>query len=114
LEPLPALTEYSKHEQRICELQIGFATRLRKSQYYLVEKTKSTGACSFDSIKALRMNCEVELPRYSDKYRPTPASRLTLKKKDLHRPFFPQQIFDDYFNPKNKRRGTTHPVHGHR
>ncbi|KAI0355910.1 hypothetical protein OH77DRAFT_1402132 [Trametes cingulata] len=86
LEPLPLLTEYSEEERRIAELQIGFATRLRNSAYYIVEPTKST-----------------ELPRYSDKYRPSPASQPTLKRKDLHQPFFPQEVFEDYFNPKKKK-----------
>jgi DNA-directed RNA polymerase III subunit RPC7 len=44
------------------------------------------------------------LPRYSDKYRPSPASRPTLKKKDLHQPFFPPEIYDSYFNPRKKRK----------
>ncbi|KAJ3002362.1 hypothetical protein NUW54_g5722 [Trametes sanguinea] len=86
LEPLPLLTEYSEEERRIAELQIGFATRLRNSAYYLVEPTKST-----------------DLPRYSDKYRPSPASQPTLKRKDLHQPFFPQEVFEEYFNPKKKK-----------
>ncbi|OBZ67846.1 hypothetical protein A0H81_12322, partial [Grifola frondosa] len=87
LEPLPVLTEYTDEEKRICELQTGFATRLHKSAYYVVEHTKST-----------------ELARYSDKYRPSSASQPTLKRKDLHQPFFPQEIFEDYFNPKKKRK----------
>jgi DNA-directed RNA polymerase III subunit RPC7 len=45
-----------------------------------------------------------ELPRYSDKYRPSPASQPTLKRKELHQPFFPAEIFDGYFNPKKKRK----------
>ncbi|OSD05214.1 hypothetical protein PYCCODRAFT_1406686 [Trametes coccinea BRFM310] len=91
LEPLPLLTEYSEEERRIAELQIGFATRLRNSAYYLVEPTRST-----------------DLPRYSDKYRPSPASQPTLKRKDLHQPFFPQEIFEEYFNPKKKKTGRYH------
>ncbi|TFK93346.1 hypothetical protein K466DRAFT_572570 [Polyporus arcularius HHB13444] len=86
LEPLPLLTEYNDEEKRIAELQIGFATRLRNSAYYIVETTKST-----------------ELPRYSDKYRPSLASQPTLKRKDLHQPFFPQEVFEDYFNPKKRK-----------
>ncbi|GJE85282.1 DNA-directed RNA polymerase III, subunit Rpc31 [Phanerochaete sordida] len=86
LEPLPLLTEYSKEEREIAQLQIGFASRLRQSAYYIVETTKST-----------------DLPRYSDKYRPSPTAQPTLKRKDLHQPFFPQEIFDDYFNPKRRR-----------
>ncbi|KAI0760377.1 DNA-directed RNA polymerase III, subunit Rpc31 [Fomes fomentarius] len=86
LEPLPLLTEYSDEEKRIAELQVGFATRLRKSAYYIIETTKSS-----------------ELPRYSDKYRPSPTSQPTLKRKDLHQPFFPQEVFEDYFNPKKRK-----------
>ncbi|KAI0762506.1 DNA-directed RNA polymerase III, subunit Rpc31 [Fomes fomentarius] len=86
LEPLPLLIEYSEEEKRIAELQVGFTTRLRKSAYYIVETTKST-----------------ELSRYSDKYRPSPASQPTLKRKDLHKPFFPQEVFEDHFNPKRRK-----------
>ena len=43
MDPLPVLTEYSEEEKRIAELQAGFASRLRKSAYYIVEPTKSTG-----------------------------------------------------------------------
>jgi DNA-directed RNA polymerase III subunit RPC7 len=28
----------------------------------------------------------------------------TLSRKDLHQPFFPQEIFEDYFNPKRKKK----------
>jgi len=41
---VPVATDPSKDEKRIAELQLGFATRLRQSQYYVVEKTKTTGA----------------------------------------------------------------------
>jgi len=40
---VPVPTEPTKEEQRIAELQLGFAERLRKSQYYVVENTKNTG-----------------------------------------------------------------------
>ena len=46
-----------------------------------------------------------ELPRYSDKYRPSSSTQPTLKRKDLHAPFFPTEIFEDYFNPKRRRKG---------
>ena len=45
-----------------------------------------------------------ELPRYSDKYRPYVTSRPSLKRSDLHAPFFPAEIFEDYFNPKRKKK----------
>lgn len=47
----------------------------------------------------------VDLPRYSDKYRPSSAAQPTLKRKDLHQPFFPQEIFEEYFNPKKRKTG---------
>lgn len=46
----------------------------------------------------------LELERYSDKYRQTPASLPPLKRKDLHAPSFPSEIFEGYFNPKKKRK----------
>jgi len=90
---VPVLTESTTDEKRIAELQLGFASRLRSSKYYIVEAPKST-----------------ELPRYSDKYRPSPASQPTLKRKDLHAPFFPTEIFEDYFNPKRKRKDVSKAV----
>ncbi|RDB27919.1 hypothetical protein Hypma_002232 [Hypsizygus marmoreus] len=84
---VPVLTEFTSEESRIADLQIGFATRLRKSPYYIVEKTKSN-----------------ELPRYSDKYRPSVSAQPTLKRKDLNEAFFPPIIFESYFNPKKKRK----------
>ncbi|KAG5642272.1 hypothetical protein DXG03_003321 [Asterophora parasitica] len=84
---LPVFTEFTTEEARIADIQIGFASRLRKSQYYVVEKTKST-----------------ELPRYSDKYRSSVSAQPTMKRKDLNEAFFPPNIFDSYFNPKKKRK----------
>ena len=37
------LTEPSEDEKRICQLQNAFTTRLRRSQYYIVEPTKTNG-----------------------------------------------------------------------
>ncbi|KAL4079427.1 DNA-directed RNA polymerase III, subunit Rpc31 [Scleroderma citrinum] len=87
IDPLPVLLDYSEEEKRICQLQNDFTVRLRKSPYYVVESIKSN-----------------ELERYSDKYRRSPASQPTLKRSDLHAPFFPQEIFHSYFNPKKKRK----------
>ena len=47
------LTEPSEDEKRICELQNGFAARLRCSQYYIVEPTKTSGE-NFVSPKITR------------------------------------------------------------
>ncbi len=43
MDPLPVLTEFTEEERQISELQLGFAARLRKSQYYVVEPSRSTG-----------------------------------------------------------------------
>ncbi|KAK2461258.1 hypothetical protein APHAL10511_006785 [Amanita phalloides] len=48
-------------------------------------------------------NLLANLPRFSDKYRPSVASRPALKRSDLHAPFFPAEIFEDYFNPRRKK-----------
>ena len=50
---LPVLTEPSEDEKRICQLQNGFVTRLRRSQYYIVEPTKTNGRRLL-SLKATR------------------------------------------------------------
>lgn len=55
--------------------------------------------------RAFGLNPNTELERYADKYRPSPATRPTLKKKDLHQPFFPPEVFEGYFNPKKKAKG---------
>jgi DNA-directed RNA polymerase III subunit RPC7 len=43
MEQLPVLNEYSAEDKTIAELQAGFAARLRKSAYYIIEQTKSNG-----------------------------------------------------------------------
>jgi len=43
------LTEPSEDEKRICQLQNDFAARLRRSQYYIVEPTKTNGEDSMTS-----------------------------------------------------------------
>lgn len=99
------LTSISEEDRKICELQNGFAARLRTSPYYILESKKSDGTnpVTFSSLALLIT--PPELPRYSDKYRPSLASQPLLKRKDLHQPFFPSEIFDDYFNPKRRRKG---------
>ena len=32
-------------------------------------------------------------------------SQPTLKRKDLHAPFFPSEVLEDYFNPKRNKKG---------
>ena len=102
---MPTLALVTDEERRIVELQQGFVDRLRKSAYYLVETTKTDGMLSSAFHICPVLNLEQDLPRYSDKYRPSPASQPNLRRKDLHQPFFPQEIFEDYFTPKRKRKG---------
>ncbi|KAJ2936479.1 hypothetical protein H1R20_g617, partial [Candolleomyces eurysporus] len=84
---LPVFTDANEEEKKVAELQLGLVSRLKSSQYYVVERSKST-----------------ELPRYSDKYRPSLNTQPTLKRKELHAPFFPTELFEDYFNPKRMKK----------
>ncbi|KAN0116169.1 DNA-directed RNA polymerase III subunit Rpc31 domain containing protein [Russula decolorans] len=86
LESLPTLTEYSEEEKHICGLQRRFSARLRRSPYFVTQVTKSA-----------------ELERYADKYRPAAATQPKLERRDLHQPFFPQEIFEAFFDPRKKR-----------
>lgn len=104
LDPLPVLSDFSAEEKKISELQTGFITRLRRSPYYVVETVKLNGQVVF-TYAHLMLILHIDLERYSDKYRQTSASLPALKRKDLHAPFFPSEIFDAYFNPKKKRKG---------
>ena len=70
-------------------------------------RTHKIGGCVKRSsfMKSIETHNSIELPRYSDKYRPSASTQPTLKRKDLHQPFFPAEIFEDYFNPKRKKKG---------
>jgi DNA-directed RNA polymerase III subunit RPC7 len=48
-------------------------------------------------------NKSTELERYADKYRPAAATQPKLERRDLHQPFFPQEVFEAYFDPRKKR-----------
>ncbi|KAG9221769.1 hypothetical protein CCMSSC00406_0006712 [Pleurotus cornucopiae] len=87
--PLPVLEALKPSEKRVYELQIGFETRLRQSEYYLVENVVSN-----------------DLPRYSDKYLTTATTHPPLKRKHFNSTFFPAEIYEAYFNPRKKRKGT--------
>lgn len=50
MDVLPVLTEFSEEDRAICEHQVGFATRLRRSAYYVTEPTKSTGTFHSHSL----------------------------------------------------------------
>ena len=43
---VPVMTEFTEEEICMADYQLGFATRLRKSPYYIVQTAKSTGMCS--------------------------------------------------------------------
>ncbi|KAM6503432.1 DNA-directed RNA polymerase III subunit Rpc31 domain containing protein [Amanita muscaria] len=94
---LPVFTQPSEEEKQVAQLQLGFANRLKSSPYYISDESVPSESHRFDST---------ELPRYSDKYRPSAASHSTLKRSMLHAPFFPAEILDDYFNPRRKRKMT--------
>ena len=83
--------------------------KLRTSQYYVVEKTKTNGTSAKRGTIHTRCThpqpSSPELPRYSDKYRPTLVSQPTLKRKELHAPFFPTDLLEGYFNPKRRKTG---------
>lgn len=104
---VPIFTEPSGDENRIAGLQLAYAARMRKSQYYIVERSKTTGEWMqlipyFILPQLTRLTSELE--RYSDKYRPSVASQPSLKRKELHAPFFPTEVLEDYFNPKRRKK----------
>lgn len=84
----PTLEDFSEQDKKICQYQLGFSARLRTSKYYVVEKVKTT-----------------ELPRYSDKYKPLATAQPTLRRADLHAPFFPPELLEAYLNPRKKTKG---------
>ncbi|VDC00194.1 unnamed protein product [Peniophora sp. CBMAI 1063] len=86
MENVPTLSSYTAAERRICEIQSTFTERLRKSAYWVVEPRKAS-----------------DLEHYSDRHRPELAAQPTLKRKELHEPFFPPDVFEGYFNPKRRR-----------
>ena len=48
---VPVMTEFTEEEIRMADYQLGFATRLRKSPYYIVQTTKSTGMCGWFCLR---------------------------------------------------------------
>ncbi len=47
----------------------------------------------------------IELERYADKYRPAATLQPKLERRNLHQPFFPQEVFEAYFDSKKRRKG---------
>jgi DNA-directed RNA polymerase III subunit RPC7 len=86
----------------MCDLQRCFAARLRTSAYYVKQANKPTGT-SFSAGDYHLTYFITELERYADKYRPAAATQPRLERRDLHMPFFPQEIFEAYFDPRKKR-----------
>ncbi|KAG8983952.1 hypothetical protein FRB90_005638 [Tulasnella sp. 427] len=89
---MPVLTRITDREREICRLEVGIATRLRNSSYYLTEAKKAD-----------------ELERYSDRFRPTARTRPVLRPADLNKEFFPPTIWDAYFNPRKRPAAGAHP-----
>ena len=46
-----------------------------------------------------------ELEHYADKYRPAATFQPKLDRRDLHQLFFPQEVFEAYFDSKTRRKG---------
>ena len=101
---VPTFSEPTDVEKSIAEFQMAYASRMRKSQYYITERTRSTGYSSFLNHLYSKLIGFTDLERYSDKYRPSVKSQPSLKRKELHEPFFPREIFEDYFNPRPKKK----------
>jgi len=89
MSSMPVLSTITDDERTAWKYQDDIAARLRRSAYYIVEETKSK-----------------EPPRYSDKYRIAANTNPTLKESDLYKIFFPSQIWDAYFHPKTRKKGS--------
>jgi DNA-directed RNA polymerase III subunit RPC7 len=85
----------------MCDLQHRFAARLRTSAYYVTQANKPTGTSFYAGD--YRLTYFTELERYADKYRPAAATQPKLERRELHQPFFPQEVFEAYFDPRKKR-----------
>lgn len=46
-----------------------------------------------------------DLEHYADKYRPAATLQPKLDRRDLHQPFFPQEVFEAYFDSMKRRKG---------
>lgn len=53
MDNMPVLTALTDEDKEICQLQSGFAERLRQSAYYIVEHTRSDGQSLFDASPAM-------------------------------------------------------------
>lgn len=71
----------------------------------MTEVVRSTGRTYFVRTHGL-FHCIIELERYADKYRPTATLQPKLERRNLHQPFFPQEVFEGYFDSKKRRKGT--------
>jgi len=80
---LPVLTHITDRERQICKYQMGFADRLKKSAYYLVDGGKDN-----------KIN---QVPRFSDKYNIVLKKRPKLDPSVLEPSLFPKAIWEEYF-----------------
>ena len=105
MESIPTLSAHTAAERRVCELQSLLTDKLRKSAYWVVEARKANGVCPSELVSIEYTDYLLpDLEHYSDRHRPELTAQPALKRKDLHEPFFPPDVFEGYFNPKKRRR----------
>ncbi|KAG8963912.1 hypothetical protein FRC05_004363 [Tulasnella sp. 425] len=103
LDPMPILTHITEREREICRLD-GILLELDAG----TNQTEWGILFSFlSSSPSIRATLEIE--RYSDRFRPTARTRPVLRPTDLNKDFFPQSIWDAYFNPKKRPAGAAPP-----
>ncbi|CED83724.1 DNA-directed RNA polymerase III, subunit Rpc31 [Phaffia rhodozyma] len=84
--PFPTLPEPSLSERAMVNAQVRFGWDMSLSREYLKEPKK------VDDIE-----------RYTDKYKPVQAKSTALQPSDYPpKEFFPQVLYESYFNPKSK------------
>lgn len=108
MDPLPVLSQITPSEQEDIKNQHEFERQMRASPYYIVEPKVSTGMfclLKYHGPVYKLTGISIDIPRYSDKYRPSLNTHPTLKRSQLNPEFFPSEIFEGYFNPKKKRKG---------
>jgi len=112
---MPVLSKITEPEKEVYRQQVNLVARLRKSAYYITDEHKTDGTSSSCLSVAFRqksyvwdsLSCglDLELERYSDRFRPTFAKRPVLDKDLLGKEFFPSVIWEAHFNPKKKSKG---------
>lgn len=92
---------------------MGFAERLKRSPYYLVDTAKSQKPSRQYSIfniqysdtfitRRLTICLLDQVQRYSDRYNVVATKRPTLEAKDFEQKLFPKNVWTDYFEGKSQ------------